>query len=134
MSDLRSESQAGFTLLEMIVAFAILAISLSVLFGVFANGLRQAGQAETTVVAGSMLQSLLAEVGRTKPVQEGRTEGKFANGLRWRLDVEPYGTREDRQQWPVGAYKVLATVSWDDGLFERSVVVTTLHLGQKDAP
>jgi general secretion pathway protein I len=133
-------SDAGFALIEVIAALAILALSLGVLLSAISDGIRRTGQAEKMAEAGSLAQSLLAKVGTELPVQQGQTAGELADGLRWRLRMEPYGDSVDRQQWPLGAFTVSAEVTWGDaGIWgdhgqEHSVTLTTLRLAAKEAP
>lgn len=126
--------EGGFTLPEILAALAILALSLSVLFGLLSDGLRRTGRAEATAEAGALAQSLLARVGTELPIEPGLTTGEFPNGLRWRLHMEPYGDGGDRQAWPVAAHVVSAEVAWGDGEQRRSVALTTLRLALKEKP
>ena len=127
-------TEAGFTLVEVVAALAILALSLSVLFGLLSDGLRRTGQAEAMAEAGSLAQSLLARVGTGLPIRPGVTAGELQNGARWRLRMEPYGDAADRLMWPVDAYTVSAEIAWGDGTHEQSVVLTTLRLAPKAPP
>lgn len=126
-----SNSESGFTLLEMLVALAILALALSVLFGMLSDGTRRTGEAEALADAGLHARSLLAKVGSEIPLQGGVTDGQLDNGFRWQVRVEPYGGAADRREWPVAAYTVAAEVVWTDGVRERSAVLTTLRLGPR---
>ena len=128
-----TQREAGFTVIEIIVALAILALSLSVLFGVISDGLLRTNQAAKMEQAVSLAQSLLAKVGTELPVRQGLVAGEFADGFRWNVRMEPYGDNADRQQWPLDAYKVSAEVIWGDRSREESVTVSTLRLGPKDA-
>ena len=128
----RTGEEAGFTLLEVVAALAILALSLGVLLGLLSDGLRRTGQAEAMAEAGSLAQSLLARVGTELPIQPGVTAGELPNGVRWRLQMEPYGDAGDRRAWPVDAYVVSAEIAWGDGAQERSVTLTTLRLAPKE--
>jgi general secretion pathway protein I len=127
-------TEAGFTLLEVVAALAILALLLGVLLGLLSDGLRRTGQAEAMAEAGSLAQSLLARVGTELPIQPGVTAGEFQNGARWRLQMEPYGDAADRRAWPVDAYTVSAEIAWGDRTHEQSVVLTTLRLAPKEPP
>jgi general secretion pathway protein I len=122
----------GFTLLEVIVALAILAFSSSVVFEVISNGIWRTRQAETGAQADLLVQSLLAEVGAEIPLREGQATGQFAGGFGWRLRIERFGDATDRQQWPLSAYTVMAEVLWDDASEKRSVTVKTLRLGARE--
>jgi general secretion pathway protein I len=128
----RPDSKAGFTVVEVVVALTILAVSLGVLLNAMSNSIRQTGQAEAVAEAGSLAQSLLAKIGTELPLRDGQITGQSDRGFRWRVYIEAYGDGTDRREWPVGAHQILAEVLWSDGLQERSVVLTTLRLGPKE--
>jgi general secretion pathway protein I len=122
--------ESGFTLVEVIAAFAILALSFSLLMGVVSDGLRRAGDAETEAQAGSLAQSLLARAG-TEIALTPELTGRLDNGLSWRLRVEPFA--EAGEPSPVAAFQVTAEVFWRVGAQERSLALSTLRLGPRDA-
>jgi general secretion pathway protein I len=123
-------SEAGFTLVEVIAALAILALSLGGIFGVLSDGLRRTGQAEATAQASALAQSLLARVGTELPVRPGTTSGDFSNGYRWRLEIASFGDGVDSRAWAVAAYTVSAEVTGVDG--NPQVRLSTLRLGPKE--
>ena len=131
-ADLERPNAAGFTLLEVIVALAILALAMGPLMSAISDGLRHTGDAERVAEASSLAQSLLAEVGVTRPIQPGQTAGELANGFRWRLIVEPYGDAAERKRWPVAAYSIVAEVMWGQGVKQQRFALTTLRLGTKE--
>ena len=96
MTRLRSTSRArrhaqGFTLLEVLVAFALLAIALTLLLGTLSGAARQVGQADVRTRAVLHAQSLLATAGVESPLQEGRQRGRWDQGrYQWELQVRPY--------------------------------------------
>jgi general secretion pathway protein I len=124
--------QAGFTLVEVIVAMAILSVALGSLMTMIGNALRQTGQADRMAEAGSLAQSLLARLGPELPLAERQDAGQFDDGFHWRLNSQRFGDAGDRQQWPMNAYKVSVEVTWHDGFRERSFALTTLRLGPKE--
>jgi general secretion pathway protein I len=127
------EREAGFTLLEIIVALAIVTLSFSALLSVISRGVGQTTQAETLATAGSLAQSLLAQLGTEVPIQPGQSGGELAGGFHWRLRVEPLGDATQPQNSSVGAYRVSADVFWGEGVQARSVNLTTLRLGPRQA-
>jgi general secretion pathway protein I len=129
----RPESEAGFTVVEVVVAVTILALALGVLLNVMSNSIRQTGQAESVAEAGSLAQSLLAKIGTELPLRDGQITGQSDRGFRWRVRINAYGDGIDRREWRVAAHQVFAEVVWNDGLQERSVALTTLRLGPKEA-
>ena len=126
------ENEAGFTLVEVVVALAILALSLAVLLNVISNGLRQTDRAKKMAQAGSLAQSLLSKLGTEVPIQEGLTSGEFPEGFRWRVRAERYGDAEDRQDWPVAGYTISIEILWGDASAERSIALNTLRLAPKE--
>ena len=123
--------RAGFTVVEIIVALAILALSLNAILPAISDALWRTSEAEAQAEAASLARSLLAEAGSAVALNNGAAAGQFENGFRWRLQVTPYGGVD--QTMPVRAYKVVAEVSWDDTRSERSVALTTLRLGANGA-
>jgi general secretion pathway protein I len=129
----RKNGSDGFTLVEVVVALAILAVSLGALLRIFSNDLSRTSQIEAEVVANSLAQTLVARAGMDQPLVNGETSGQFNNGFRWRLHVAPYGDGQDATAAPVVARLLSAIVSWQDGGIERSVSLATLRLAPKGA-
>lgn len=120
----------GFTLLEVLVAFSILALSLGVLFQIFSSGLRNLRVAEAYTTATALAESKLAAIGVEEPFVEGKENGRFDDGFRWRVEVRRYEP-EDLPTTAISAvqpYEVVVTVSWGERGEERSVSLTTLRL------
>ena len=121
----------GFTLLEVLVAFTVLAISLGVLFQIFSTGMRASRSAEEYTRATLLAESKLAAIGITDALEEGETTGDFEDGFAWRVAIRPYrldGPEAEGLPPPIEAYEVVVTVSWGQGSGERSVSLTTLRL------
>jgi general secretion pathway protein I len=129
-----SPAQAGFTLIEVLVALTILSISLAVLLAIFTQGLDRARESADEASARVLAQSLLAQAKAAASPSVGDSAGK-ANDLFWHLRIAPYGAPADRAAWQENAAEISATVSWrgDGGL--RSITLSTLRLlpvAQKD--
>jgi general secretion pathway protein I len=79
----------GFTLLEVMVAFVILAVALGLLLGMLSRGLKQVAQAGNETEASLYAQSLLDTLGTLEPIEPGTRAGEFDDGrYRWRLQVD----------------------------------------------
>jgi general secretion pathway protein I len=90
----RSAARAGFTLLEVLIALTILAVSVGVLFTSFsmtANGTRIA---HSDVEIASAAQSVLARVGIDIPLRPGEQSGRVGE-LDWTVTIAPYAVRAD---------------------------------------
>ncbi len=87
--------RCGFTLLEVLVAFAILAVAMAALMQAFSQGLRSLEAAEDYGTAAMLARSKMAEVGPIIPIEEGEHTGDLANGWQWRVVVLPYAGDDD---------------------------------------
>ena len=91
MKSMRFRRQRGFTLIEVIIAFALLALALTLLLGSLSGAARQIRTADDSGRATLHAQSLLAQLGVGEVLQPGRKEGTFEAGrYRWTLEMEPY--------------------------------------------
>ena len=89
--------QSGFTLLEVLVAFAVLAVMIVPILQVFGGGLGSAETARAYSTAVLLARSKLAEVGAGEILMEGEMTGSFeVPGFRWRRTI----TRETTQVIP----------------------------------
>jgi general secretion pathway protein I len=79
-------------------------------------------------------QSHLAAVGRDAALVQGEFTDDDGSGYRWRLRVQPVGTRrpvapEGNTVVPATLYEVEVAISWPGPNGDRSVVLRTLRLG-----
>jgi len=88
--------QRGFTLIEIMVAFAVLALGLTLLLGTLSGASRQLRQAGDAGQAALHAQSLLVERSDAL-LRPGRLAGTFEDGrYRWQLEVAPWRDPQPR--------------------------------------
>ena len=122
-------SERGFTLIEILVAFVIVALALGALLQVFATGLRSSSAAENYTIATLLADSKLAGMGIVEPLEEGDQSGEFDNGFRWATTVRAYESGEPTlAPGAIQAFEVSVTVRWGGAGRERSVSLVTLRL------
>ncbi len=132
---IRRRRQNGFSLLEVLVAFAILSVSLGVLLQVFATGLRNVSLSDDYSQATLYAQSILAAIGRETPLSEGVRSGSVNDRLSWRSTVSAYAEGlPDSEKTRVRAYRVSVEVYWSGRVQNRSVTLNTLRLAPVDPP
>ena len=125
-------SRNGFTLVEVLVAFAIAALGLAALMQVFGTGLRSAAVSSAFARAAMLAESELAAVGIATPLIPGEYIDSTEDGFRRHLSIAPY--EEAGLQSDVQIYRVQVVVSWgerDDG-DARAVSLQTLRLVRAD--
>jgi general secretion pathway protein I len=86
------KQKGGFTLIETLVAFAILALAMSQLLAAAGGGAQNDSRADFLLRAMRLGQSQLAALGVDGPIQQGETSGRYDDGLYWSLKVEPHRT------------------------------------------
>jgi general secretion pathway protein I len=123
--------QQGFSLLEVLVAFAILSLSLGVLFQIFSSGVRGTIVSEGYNKALIIAQSRLAEVGVDRPLEAGMEQGEAEEPYRWRVEVTPYQEGDlGSQRRRVEPYRIDVWVGWKADGKARDVELSTLRLGK----
>lgn len=115
----------GFTLLEVLVAFALLALALTLLLGSLSGASRQVGQTERVGRAALHGQSLLAGLGVEQPLRTGQVQGELEKGrYRWDLQVEAWrdptiGAVAQQALTAPRLLRVRLVVAWGDAEHER---------------
>ena len=85
-SPAEANAQAGFTLLEVLVAFAILAVAMTAVLQAFGGGLDAARRTDAAALSLAQARSLLERIGTELPVQPGVSEGG-AGETRWEIRI-----------------------------------------------
>jgi general secretion pathway protein I len=130
----RIRDQRGYTLIEVVVAFALLALAMTLLLGSLTNATKQVRGAADAGRAALHAQSLLDQVGVGEALAPGRRDGELEDGrYRWELDVQPYAdpTAPPRVGEIVGAPRLLRlqlTMFWGEGGPRQRLSLQSLRL------
>jgi general secretion pathway protein I len=122
---------AGFTLMEVLVALAVVGLAMGAIAGVFSNGLlghETASGAESALALAEEQLALAAAAPRP-----GATSGTYDGRFAWQTTVAPFQDTADKDA-PAPAslpslYRIAVNVSWRDGRRSRQVSLSTLRLG-----
>lgn len=126
--------QGGFSLLEVVVAFTVLALVLGVLIQIFSQAMATTALGGTYARAAALASSRLAAVGVEIPEEPGSYTGEPEDGLDWRVEIVPFESVELAElDWepPFQPLAVTALVSWEDARGRRELRLSTLRLGEK---
>lgn len=117
----------GFTLLEVLVAFAILVVCLGALMRVFAGGLGSLDSSRRHATAILVARSVVERIGIEFPLAAGRLSGDAGGEYRWQAEVR----RSDLSEAVAAGgalyapYEVTVAVAWRD---RPLVALKTLRL------
>lgn len=118
---------AGFTLLEVVVAFAILGLSIATLVSTFQIALRRSDhdrrQTEATLIA----RSVLARVGTEWPLEPGTRNGSWEE-FHFRVDQSTTAGGPHRERTTLLPLTVKASISWRDAGNTPIVAISTIKL------
>ena len=109
----------GFTLLEVIIAVAIIGSSLAILLGAVNKNLLMASQSKNITIASFLAQKKLGEIELIGLPDIGNQQGVFeeAPDFSWYLSVQPYNI----EQLGADIRIVILTITWDEGNKEFTV-------------
>ncbi len=133
-------SMAGFTLIEVLTAMMILAISMVMIMQLFSGGLKAeklSGDYNRAIMhaRAKMEETLLLET-----LEEGIVEGEFEDGFRWKTEIathqpadeDPDEEEENPRPIPVELLEVTVEVGWSSGERERIFRIETLAVVESD--
>jgi len=126
--------QRGFTLLEVLVAFVLLSLTLGVILQIFSGGLRNAAAAAHYTKATVVADSKLAMLGAEFPLTEGEMSGEEGIYL-WRMTIKPEVDVNALDNPTAGRYQlysVTLVVRWRQGVHEPELEFATYRLGNTD--
>lgn len=122
----------GFSLLEILVAFAIMAIALGMLYRVMGNNARQTGQLTSQERAMALAESLLAAY-QIAPPEGIRAAGETA-GYGWAAESTPYPTPANSNGQAARLHELRIVVQWGDGTNTRNYTLTSLRPERRPLP
>jgi general secretion pathway protein I len=127
---MRRSRSRGFTLIEVMVAFAIFALSIGAIFEVFAGATRRAERARENEHLWLSAQSLLSEF-RARPApwpaEEEGPHDDASGDVAWRVTVTPFDA-DTNPDYPWKAY--LVTVRVGSQSSHRDVTLRSIELAR----
>ncbi len=128
----RDKGRRGFTLIEVVVAMAILGIGLVVIIELFGGGLRLGRASQEYTKAAGYARMKMEEINLASALEEGIQEGEFDGQFRWQVEVKKVDLlppdKETSYRPPVDLYWVRIDVLWRSGSKERAAALESYRL------
>lgn len=83
--------EAGFTLLETLVAFTIFSVVLVTIYESLSTSVRGEAEARSVLSSAQIAKSVMAEVGLSIPLVEGTLSERESEGFEWSLQIQRVG-------------------------------------------
>ena len=125
----------GYTLIEVLVAMMILALTLTVLMRVFSGGLRNIAVSADYGHAVLLAEAQLAVAGLSEALVPGETHGND-DKFRWTRTVEEYVANDlaETGKLSVAAFLVTVVVEWPNVGRTRQLNLSTIKLDRFQRP
>ncbi|MBE0427322.1 MAG: prepilin-type N-terminal cleavage/methylation domain-containing protein [Nitrospirae bacterium] len=121
---------SGFTLLEVLVAIAVLGIAVTIILQLFSANLRAITASGDYVTASIRAETKMREI-LDKEISESVYSETTYDG--YRMDVSITEVFTDRtENLPVRLFEVYLTVHWTEGLKEKLMTLRTLKMVEKE--
>ena len=128
----------GFTLLEVMLAFVVFALSFATILQIMAGSMRSVKRASDDTEVALLAQSLMDLVGIEIPVEEGEYSGTGMDRYDWEMAITLYDasapsddggmtTQELADLSGIELYRVDLYIDWETGRRQRELQFSTIH-------
>ena len=128
------QTSRGFTLLEVMLAFVIFALSFATVLEIMAGSMRSVRRASDDTEVALFAQSVMDLVGTEIPVEEGDYSGTSMDRYNWQLGIYLYSASDADAETQVLAemsgielYWVDLDIEWETGRRPRSSHFSTIR-------
>lgn len=123
-------ASAGFTLIEVLVATAVVAIVMTAVYSVWSTSLNAMSASERYIAATQIAESKIALVRSGAAGKLREDSGETDNGFVWSWNLRPMATLDEpgKAALTIVPHEISVEVSWTDGLRRRNVSLKSFRL------
>ena len=129
------QNEKGFSLLEVVVALAILAGGFLVVLNLFSGSVRSVDFSGQYLKGVTLANSKINELEMLN-FEPDELSGNFKNeeSYRWEVDISPYDSDLNNEESGIQLQKILLKVLWNDDGHTRNIELATLRLEGQTYP
>jgi len=124
----------GFTLLEVMLAFVIFALSFATVLEIMAGSMRSVRRSSDDTQVALLAQSIIDLVGTEIPIEEGQFNGTDMDRYDWSMGIYLYAasdedvrTQELAELSGIELYQIDLDISWQAGRRDRNMHFSTIR-------
>ncbi|MFQ5451126.1 MAG: prepilin-type N-terminal cleavage/methylation domain-containing protein [Nitrospinaceae bacterium] len=131
----RKPGDGGFSLLEVIVALAIMAVGFVTVLKMFSGSIKSVGMSDQYLKAVTLANSKLSEL-ELQDYQMDQFSGTFESdeNYRWELETRPYDSPLNDDASNIALSRIILKVLWEDGSHTRDIELSTLQITGQSHP
>lgn len=125
---------AGFTLLEVMLAFVVFALSFATVLEIMAGSMQSVRRASDDTQVALFAQSIIDLVGTEIPIEEGEYSGTGMDRYDWHLGLYLYAASDEDLQTlelaemsGIELYQVELDIDWQSGKRKRQLHFSTIR-------
>ena len=126
---------SGFTLIEVLVSMMVMAISLTIIMGLFSGGLNAKKRANDYKTAVELANNKIVEVLLEQNLEPGIQTGMFNNDYSWSIEIIPddQDTSDStiKIEQDFRPYIIKLEVKWKHGEKEKIYSISTVKMEKK---
>lgn len=125
-------TQRGFTLIEILVAVMILAISVVVILQLFSGGLKASRLSGDYTRAIFHAREKMDEILLQDQMTNAVLEGEFDDGYQWSVDIQYIEPDEaDKSSPVVDSFNIDVNINWFYGNQKKNFKISTIKIAKK---
>jgi general secretion pathway protein I len=124
---LHRSTSSGFTLIEVLLAFVVFALSFAVVLEIISGSMRNTMRARQYTEVALITQSVMDQVGLNIPLEAGVRANGDSGAYRWELQISSFAGTDDTARsveleglTGIELLEVEFVISWGDGPSEHS--------------
>ncbi len=129
----RRSTSSGFTLIEVLLAFVVFALSFSVVLEIISGSMRNTVRARQYTEVALITQSVMDRVGLDIPLEQSVRANGESGVYRWELQISPFAATPDTTRsvdlgelTGIDLLEVEFIISWGDIAREQSIRFSTV--------